>query len=113
MTEETEALADQKLTCCTCAAPFLFTAGEAAFFRDKGFLQAPTRCPACRQRVHTVSERRICRACRGSFALTARDRDWFITRKMALPFHCRKCREARRAQESGRRVIAAAEERAL
>ena len=39
---------DKTITCRDCGAPFVFTAGEQAFFLDKGFLNEPQRCPSCR-----------------------------------------------------------------
>lgn len=40
---------DMTLTCRACGEPFVFTAGEQAFYADKGFLHEPTRCPRCRK----------------------------------------------------------------
>ena len=40
--------ADKTLTCRDCGAQFTFTAGEQEFFDQKGFTNAPTRCPDCR-----------------------------------------------------------------
>jgi|SRR5689334_23831113 len=40
---------DQKLTCVDCGQEFLFTAGEQAFYREKGLTHAPTRCKRCRE----------------------------------------------------------------
>lgn len=39
---------DKTLVCRDCAETFLFTAGEQEFFREKGLLQEPRRCPQCR-----------------------------------------------------------------
>lgn len=44
---------DQILTCVDCDDPFVFTAGERAFFLAKGFVNnngviLPVRCPGCR-----------------------------------------------------------------
>ncbi len=40
--------ADKTLTCRDCGQQFTFTAGEQEFFDQKGFTNAPTRCPDCR-----------------------------------------------------------------
>lgn len=40
--------ADKTLTCRDCGAQFTFTAGEQEFYDQKGFTNAPTRCPDCR-----------------------------------------------------------------
>lgn len=39
---------DRTLTCRDCAEPFVFTAGEQAFFASKGLVHDPARCPSCR-----------------------------------------------------------------
>src|SRR5919202_283543 len=40
--------ADKTLTCRECGSQFTFTAGEQEFYDQKGFTNAPTRCPDCR-----------------------------------------------------------------
>lgn len=40
---------DQTLTCRDCGAQFTWTAGEQDFYQKKGFTNAPSRCPKCRQ----------------------------------------------------------------
>ena len=40
--------ADKPLTCRDCGQAFVFTTGEQEFFAQKGFTNAPSRCPACR-----------------------------------------------------------------
>lgn len=39
--------ADKMLVCRDCGAEFVFTAGEQAFYAERGFSE-PVRCPACR-----------------------------------------------------------------
>jgi CxxC-x17-CxxC domain-containing protein len=39
---------DRTINCVDCGQPFLFTAGEQAFYASKGLTNAPTRCRACR-----------------------------------------------------------------
>jgi CxxC-x17-CxxC domain-containing protein len=39
---------DQTLACKDCGSQFVWTAGEQQFYADKGFANAPMRCPACR-----------------------------------------------------------------
>jgi CxxC-x17-CxxC domain-containing protein len=39
---------DRTLTCRDCNQQFTFTAGEQAFYQERGFSE-PQRCPACRQ----------------------------------------------------------------
>jgi CxxC-x17-CxxC domain-containing protein len=38
---------DKTLICRECGNPFVFTAGEQAFYAERGFVE-PSRCPACR-----------------------------------------------------------------
>ncbi len=40
--------ADKTMTCRDCGREFTFTAGEQAFYDQKGFTNAPTRCSDCR-----------------------------------------------------------------
>ena len=39
---------DRTVTCRDCGQEFIFTAGEQAFYQERGFSE-PQRCPACRQ----------------------------------------------------------------
>ncbi|MCL5090798.1 MAG: zinc-ribbon domain containing protein [Patescibacteria group bacterium] len=40
---------DQTLKCKECGADFVWTASEQDFYAQKGFQNAPQRCPNCRQ----------------------------------------------------------------
>lgn len=42
-------MADKVLICKDCKAEFVFTEGEQAFFKEKGFDNEPQRCPECRK----------------------------------------------------------------
>jgi CxxC-x17-CxxC domain-containing protein len=37
------------MTCADCGQEFSFTAGEQEFYAQRGFTEAPKRCPSCRQ----------------------------------------------------------------
>ncbi len=39
---------DKTLKCRDCGNEFVFTAGEQEFFQQKGLMNQPGRCPACR-----------------------------------------------------------------
>lgn len=41
---------DQRIKCVDCGEEFIFTAGEQAFYREKGLTNAPTRCKSCREK---------------------------------------------------------------
>ena len=45
---ETENFADETLVCKDCGNEFVFTAGEQRFYKEKGFLNKPKSCKACR-----------------------------------------------------------------
>lgn len=40
--------ADKTLICKECGAEFVFTAGEQEFYAERGFVNEPQRCKACR-----------------------------------------------------------------
>jgi len=40
-------MSDRTLTCRDCGQPFTFTAGEQAFYQERGYSE-PQRCPSCR-----------------------------------------------------------------
>jgi len=42
-------MADKVLSCKDCNSEFLFTEGEQAFYKEKGFENEPQRCPECRR----------------------------------------------------------------
>lgn len=42
------AFTDKTITCRDCGNEFVFTAGEQAFYAEKGFNNEPTRCRDCR-----------------------------------------------------------------
>jgi CxxC-x17-CxxC domain-containing protein len=41
---------DRSITCVDCGEGFLFTAGEQAFYRERGLTNEPTRCKNCREK---------------------------------------------------------------
>lgn len=43
------AFQDQTLTCRDCGKEFTWTASEQEFYAQKGFQNAPVRCPDCRK----------------------------------------------------------------
>ncbi len=40
---------DKTLTCKDCGSEFVFSAGEQAFYQEKGLDSEPQRCPECRR----------------------------------------------------------------
>jgi len=41
-------MADKSIVCKDCGATFTFTETEQDFYREKGFVNEPQRCPSCR-----------------------------------------------------------------
>jgi CxxC-x17-CxxC domain-containing protein len=39
---------DRAMNCLDCGQEFMFTAGEQEFYAQRGFTEAPKRCPSCR-----------------------------------------------------------------
>ena len=46
---------DKKIVCKDCGAEFVFTAGEQEFYAQKGLLNDPVRCKACRDAKRQAS----------------------------------------------------------
>mgnify|MGYP000985362723 CR=1 FL=1 len=42
-------MADKVIVCKDCNTEFVFTEGEQAFYKEKGFDNEPQRCPDCRR----------------------------------------------------------------
>ena len=40
---------DKTIVCKDCGKEFIFTEGEQAFYKEKGFANAPVRCSDCRR----------------------------------------------------------------
>ncbi len=41
---------DETIVCQDCGQEFVFTAGEQAFYKEKGLQNKPKRCPECRRK---------------------------------------------------------------
>ena len=42
-------MADKTIVCKDCGKEFIFTEGEQAFYKEKGFDNDTVRCPECRR----------------------------------------------------------------
>ena len=49
---------DKTLRCRECGNDFTFTAGEQEFYQQKGLMNQPGRCPACRAARRSSSNSR-------------------------------------------------------
>lgn len=47
---------DKTIQCRECNRSFVWTIGEQEFFQQKGFSNAPTRCPDCRKARRTPKQ---------------------------------------------------------
>ena len=92
---------DKTLTCRDCGAQFVFSAGEQAFYAERGFQNEPTRCKSCRDAR---------KATRNTGAANSEPREMFETvcaecgkptkvpfiPKSDRPIYCSECFAARR-----------------
>ena len=92
---ETPVYEDETLVCKECGNEFVFTAGEQAFYAEKGFLNKPKTCKACRDAKKNAGkpERQYfeatCTDCGGVAKLTFQP-------STDRPVYCSACFEARR-----------------
>ncbi|MCL2638997.1 MAG: zinc-ribbon domain-containing protein, partial [Oscillospiraceae bacterium] len=61
---------DKTLQCKDCGADFIFTSGEQEFYSEKGFVNEPQRCKACRDAKKSASRNKetfiaVCADCGG------------------------------------------------
>ena len=98
--ETTEAVAvekeyvDETLVCKDCGNEFVFTAGEQRFYDEKGFLNKPKACKACRDKKKAAKSERqyyeaICADCGAVAKLTFQPSE-------DRPVYCSACFEARK-----------------
>ncbi len=45
-----EELKDKTITCLDCGNEFVFTVNDQQFYKEKGFINEPKRCKACREK---------------------------------------------------------------
>lgn len=90
------AFQDQTLTCRDCGNSFTWTASEQEFYSQKGFQNAPVRCPDCRKaKKQRMGDHRGGGGERQSFEITCAN----CGRKDTVPFQprgdrpvlCRDC----------------------
>ncbi|MBQ7173140.1 MAG: zinc-ribbon domain containing protein [Clostridia bacterium] len=90
---------DETLVCKDCGKEFVFTAGEQAFYAEKGFLNKPKACKACRDAKKNASRApreyftAVCADCGGEARITFQP-------SPDRPVYCSACFEKRKnAQE--------------
>ena len=87
-------IAEKTLVCRECGNEFLFTVGEQEFYAEKGLMNEPQRCPACRanrRRERSNRESRemhevVCAECGGPALVP------FLPRN-ERPVYCSSCFE--------------------
>ncbi len=90
-----EMLEDETLVCKDCGNEFVFTAGEQAFYQEKGFANKPKCCKACRdaKKMAAKAERvyytTVCSQCGGEAKVTFQP-------SSDRPVYCSACFEQRR-----------------
>ncbi|MDR2655766.1 MAG: zinc-ribbon domain containing protein [Oscillospiraceae bacterium] len=83
---------DRALICKDCGNEFIFTAGEQAFYQERGFENEPQRCKSCRNARKNVQkpEREYftatCANCGGEARIPFRPRE-------DRPVYCSNCFE--------------------
>ena len=81
---------DKTLVCKECGAEFVFTAGEQEFYHERGFVNEPQRCKACRDaRKNSMRPERemftaVCAACGKEAKVPFRPKD-------DRPVYCSEC----------------------
>jgi CxxC-x17-CxxC domain-containing protein len=84
--------ADIDLTCDSCGATFVFSAGEQHFYVKKGYTNRPKRCRLCRVKgLKTIDRRAVCADCGTDTTVPFRP-------TQNRPVYCRECFEKRHSQ---------------
>ena len=94
---------DKTLTCRECSKPFVWTAGEQAFYKERELINIPARCTECRSnRKERLGLQRqpitevVCAECGLKTTVP------FVPRN-GKPVYCSTCLAGVRAQEEARR----------
>ena len=93
---------DKTLTCRDCSGTFLFTAGEQGFYIEKGLMNVPQRCPACRanRRSHrggtSITDHTSTITC----AQCGKEATVPFVPRLDRPVYCSDCFSAMRTEEA-------------
>ena len=91
-------LEDETLICKECGNEFVFTAGEQAFYQEKGFANKPKCCKDCRTaKKNAVKAAKhyyttVCAQCGGEAKVTFQP-------SSDRPVYCSNCFEERRGSQ--------------
>jgi CxxC-x17-CxxC domain-containing protein len=91
---------DRFLKCVDCGTEFVFTAGEQAFYADKGFRNEPKRCKPCKNKrgentKHGSGAPRS--ETRTSCSQCGKETTVPFKPTQGRPVYCRECFQQRRA----------------
>jgi len=96
--ENNEQFVDETIVCKECGKEFVFTAGEQAFYAQKGFQNKPKSCKECREAKKNGSRApreyytAVCAECGREAKITFKPSD-------DRPVYCSECYAKRKAQE--------------
>ena len=86
---------DEAIVCKECGEEFVFTAGEQAFYQERGLTNKPKSCKACRdakknaRKAERVYNTTVCSQCGGEAKVTFQP-------SSDRPVYCSACYEARK-----------------
>ncbi len=89
---------DETLHCVECGNDFVFTAGEQAFYAEKGYTNKPKRCRACRNAKKNAGKpereyfETVCSECGGVARVP-------FNPSKDKPVYCSACHEKRRREK--------------
>ena len=90
---------DKTLTCKECGSEFVFTAGEQEFYAERGFVNEPQRCKACRDARKSAARdgnrqffTAVCASCGGEARVP-------FEPKSDRPVYCSECFAKMREQQ--------------
>jgi CxxC-x17-CxxC domain-containing protein len=91
---------DRFLKCADCGSEFVFTAGEQAFYADKGFRNEPKRCKSCKsKRAENMGQGSgtMRSETRTSCSQCGKDTTVPFKPTQGRPVYCRECFQQRRS----------------
>jgi CxxC-x17-CxxC domain-containing protein len=91
---------DRFLKCVDCGSEFVFTAGEQAFYADKGFRNEPKRCKSCKgKRAENMGQGSgpMRNETRTSCSQCGKETTVPFKPTQGRPVYCRECFQQRRS----------------
>jgi CxxC-x17-CxxC domain-containing protein len=91
---------DRILKCADCGSEFVFTAGEQAFYADKGFRNEPKRCRSCKgKRAESMGQSTGAPRMETKTSCSQCGKETTVPFKptQGRPVYCRECFQQRRS----------------